>query len=102
MSQLSGSPVSKPRRNHDTRCSDEPWVHDSGLTWPCGLLLDAVVADRSRGVQRLADLAGLELIALLGVVGPRAGEAVRLQLEGDRVLVGPTRVLLPRPVDLGR
>ena len=60
------------------------------------LLLDAVVADCGRGVERLVDLTGVELTALLRVVGPRAGEAVGLQLEGDRVLVGSTRILLPR------
>ena len=68
-----------------------------GIDLALRLLLNAIVADGRRGVQRLVDLAGLELTTLLRVVGPHAGEAVGLQLEGDGVLVGSTRILLPRP-----
>ena len=42
----------------------------------------------------------VELAALVGVARPRAGEAVGLQLEGDRVAVGVRRVLLLRAGDL--
>ena len=34
VSQPSGEPRSRPRRNHSTRCADEPCVNDSGLTTP--------------------------------------------------------------------
>src|SRR5580700_7005598 len=46
------------------------------------LFLQAVVADRGRGLQRLVDVAGFEEVVLaLGAVGPDAGEAVGLQLD---------------------
>ena len=34
MSPWRRSPVSYPFRNHRTRCSDVPWVNESGTTWP--------------------------------------------------------------------
>src|SRR5688572_21614007 len=34
VSHASILPLSRPRRSHDTRCSDEPWVKDSGTTRP--------------------------------------------------------------------
>ena len=45
--------------NQRLRCSDEPWVkirHDVALR----LLLQRVVADRGRGLQRRLDVAGLD------------------------------------------
>ena len=56
---------------------------------PPACCLDAVVTDSGGGVQRLADLTLGELTAAFGIVGPGTGEAVGLQLQGDRVLVGP-------------
>src|SRR4051794_31861270 len=44
------------------------------------LLLDAVVADGGGRGQSLLEVAGLQLLALVGRVGPHAGEAVGLQL----------------------
>jgi hypothetical protein len=35
VSQSFGRPESMPRLNQRTRCSDEPWVNDSGTTRPC-------------------------------------------------------------------
>ena len=37
-------------------------VHDSGVTRPCGALLDAVVADGCRGVERLVDVLAREVL----------------------------------------
>src|ERR1700675_1214928 len=52
------------------------------------LFLQAVVADRSRGLQRLVDVARFEeLVLLLGAVGPDPGEAVGLQLDAHLELV---------------
>ena len=34
VSQRSGSPVSRPRRNQNILCSEEPWVNESGVTCP--------------------------------------------------------------------
>jgi hypothetical protein len=34
VSQASGSPVVNPFRNHSTRWAEEPWVKDSGATYP--------------------------------------------------------------------
>ena len=96
-----GSPVSKPRWNHSTRCADEPCVHDFGIDPTLRLLLDPVVADRRGRVDRLLDLARVvELVAVGGIAGPHAGEAVGLQLERDRVLVGACGILLLRPPHL--
>jgi hypothetical protein len=54
-----------------------------------GLLLQRVVADRRGGAQRLLHVAGLEDAAgRVGVLGPHAGQAVGLQLEAHRQLVG--------------
>jgi len=54
------------------------------------LLLQAVVADGRRGVERLGDVARIELIHRAGVVSPHAGIAVGLQLHAHRnaVLLG--------------
>ena len=61
------------------------------------LLLDPVVADRGGGVQSLLEVARLEQIRLPdGRVRPDPGEAVGLQLEPDREIVGVLRVLLLR------
>ena len=46
------------------------------------LLLQAVIPDGRRGLQRLIDVPGLkEIVLLLSTVRPHAGEAVRLQLD---------------------
>ena len=42
------------------------------------------VADGLGSLQRLVDVALLEPVLLVGAVGPRAGEAVGLELEGAR------------------
>src|SRR5688572_19899506 len=54
---------------------------------PLALLLQAVVADRRRGGQRLLDVAGLELVHRAGVVSPHAGVAVGLQFHAYRQVV---------------
>src|SRR5207249_3338100 len=56
-----------------------------GLHVALCLLLQRVVADLRRGVERLVDIAGLDDAAAVGVLGPRAGEAVRLQLDVNRI-----------------
>ena len=54
--------------------------HDIALR----LLLDAIVADGARRIQRLIDIAGLEdILGLLRLIGPNAGKAVGLQLDAD-------------------
>ncbi len=54
---------------------------------PLALLLQAVVADRRRGGQRLLDVAGLELVHRAGVVSPHAGIAIGLQFHAHRQAV---------------
>ena len=54
----------KPVVNQRLRCSDEPWVKQSGTTWPCDLALQHVVADRRRGLQRGLDVARLDELPL--------------------------------------
>ena len=78
-----GSPVSKPRRNHGTRCSDEPWVQCLGVDPALRLLLDAVVADGRprRSAPRRSRRA-------------RAGRAARRR--------GPTHRRSSRPAARGR
>src|SRR4029453_5717574 len=71
--------------------------HDIALR----LLLDAIVAHRRSGGESFLDVAGVELVALLREIRPRAGVAVGLQLETHRqrvvaALVDP----LPSRVDL--
>src|SRR4029079_19266493 len=52
--------------------------HDIALR----LLLDLVVADRARRIQRVVDIAGLDdVFTLLGVIGEDAGEAIGLQFD---------------------
>ena len=51
-------------------------------------LLQRVVADLVGGVERLLDVARLEQTLLVGVIGPDTGEAVGLQLDAHRKLVG--------------
>jgi hypothetical protein len=65
-------------------------VKDSGTTRPCASFLQAVVADRRRGVERLGDIARIELVHRAGVVSPHAGIAVGLELHAhrDAVLLG--------------
>src|SRR5690242_14980097 len=55
-----------------------------GLHATLRLALDRVVADLRRRVERLVDVADLEQLAALRVLGPRTGQAVGLQLLGDR------------------
>ena len=81
MSQASSLPESKPVCSQWSRCSEVPWVKDSGIDPSLGLLLDAVVADRRRRGQALLEVAALEDAAVVGRAGPDAGEAVGLQLE---------------------
>src|SRR5690349_2290172 len=47
---------------------------------PLRLLLQPIVADGARRVQRLLEVAGIELLHHAGVVSPHAGIAIRLQL----------------------
>src|SRR5450759_5135527 len=59
--------------------------HDASLR----ALLQRVVADRAGGLQRGIDVAGIEeLFALLGMVGPYAGVAIRLQFDPHLDAVG--------------
>ena len=52
------------------------------------LALQAVVADGGGRVQRFLDVAGLDDVTLLGVIGPDAGEAIGLELDPDRQRIG--------------
>ena len=72
--------------------------HDIAL----GLFLDAVVADGARRIERLLDVAGLDdVLALLGMIGPDAGEAIGLQLHAHLERIGLALVhALPRRLDL--
>ena len=60
----------------------------SGLTLPAGLLLEPVVADRLGGVERLVEVARLEVALGEDRRGPDAGVAVGLELLANRELVG--------------
>ena len=99
VSQAAGSPLSNPSLNHFCRWSEEPCVHDSGSTRPWVFCWIRSSPTDGRGVEALLEVAGLEQLPLRGRVSPDAGEAVRLQLEPDRVLavldlvVDPERVL---------
>src|ERR1035441_7282868 len=56
---------------------------------PLRTLLQRVVADRTGGLQRRIDVAGIEeLFALLGMVCPYAGVAIRLQFDSHLDTVG--------------
>lgn len=79
VSQSFGRPESMPRLNQRTRCCDDPWVNDSGTTPPRGLLLQTVVADRRRRVERFGNVAGVQLVHVPRAESPHAGVAVRLQ-----------------------
>src|SRR5215208_1981479 len=60
--------------------------HHAALRTP----LQSVVADRGCRLQRGVDVARLEeAVLLFSVVGPHAGEAVRLQFDAHLDLVGP-------------
>ena len=50
--------------------------------------LQTIVADRRCGVQAFRDIALVENLALIGGVGPDAGEAVGLELEAHGELIG--------------
>ena len=69
--------------------------------------LDAVVANRRRGVQPFLDVAGLELhlpvrgaSGLRGLVPPDAGKAVGLELQPHRERILLIRLRLLQPADL--
>ena len=71
-----------------------PCVNDSGATRALGFLLQAVVANRRRGVQAFFDVARIELDPSCGepprfrrFVSPHAGVAIGLQLDAHRALV---------------
>ena len=100
MSQAATSPPSNPRWNHSRRCSAVPWVKLSGSMRPAGLRLDPVVADRRRRVQPLLQVPLLQQVVLVGRVGPDAREAVGLQLQEHRELVGVARAAAPLGVHL--
>src|SRR6185436_3658058 len=61
-----------------------------GLHAALGLALDRVVADLGRRVERLVDVADLELVAALRVPGPRARQAVGLKLGRNRADLAAT------------
>ncbi len=85
VSQPAIVPRSSPRRNHDTRCWEEPWVNRSGAT-----RIPAARAIRSSsphgGGRREAAfyIACLEDIAILRAVAPHSGKAIGLQFEPHR------------------
>ncbi len=57
---------------------------------PLRALLQRIVADRACGLQRRIDVAGIEkLPALLGMICPNAGIAIRLQFDPHLDAVGP-------------
>ena len=64
------------------------------------MLLKFVVPYRGRGAEGLLDVALLEVASSEHLVCPNAGEAVRLQLEPHRELVGPVRIVLLLLMDL--
>ena len=101
VSQAVGSPLSKPARNHFTRCSRVPWVNASGLTpWPdcCWIRSSPTAAAAFSPSSRSPRL---EQVALgVGGVRPDAGEAVRLQLEPNRELVPSSGFSCGREVDV--
>ncbi|MDR6357907.1 hypothetical protein Q3H58_004578 [Pseudomonas psychrotolerans] len=96
--QLSTLPLSKPVRNHFTRCAELPWVKESGTTRPWALALQAIVTDGIGRVQGLFQVARFQPVQpLLGVVGPDAGVAVGLQLQADRQAGGTLGGDTPTP-----
>ncbi len=72
-------PCERPRRNHSTRWSDEPCVHDSGDTRPCERRCSVSSPMAAAAPHALLDVALLQQL-LARVVAPHAGEAVGLQL----------------------
>ena len=81
-------PLSRPRRSHCAllRGAVRPGL---GLDPAAAPALEAVVADGRGGPQALLEVARLEHAPLAGgVVAPHAGEAVGLQLQAHRQLVG--------------
>ncbi len=91
MSQALGSPLSKPFLNQFVRCSDEPCVQLSRLTRPvaCSWRRSSPTAAAAARPSSRSPLSSRLL--LVGRVGPDAGEAVGLQLEPDREVVGVCR-----------
>ncbi len=89
-------PCDRPRRSHSTRCSDEPWVHDSGETRPWRAALQRVVADGGGSAHAFLDVAFLQQL-LARVIAPHAGEAIGLQLLQHRqpVALGLPGALTP-------
>src|SRR5258705_8285827 len=72
-------PVLEPRDALARRAVGPGLRVDSGA----GATLDAVVADRGRGAERLLGIARLEDVPLRGAVAPDARQAVGLELEPD-------------------
>src|SRR5829696_2965562 len=64
------------------------------------LLLDSVIADRGGGGQALLQVAVLEDAPVVGGPAPDAGQAVRLELETHREIVGVVGILLALLADL--
>src|SRR6186713_627191 len=78
-------PGGEPARALLRRTMGEAVGHYAALA----LLLQSVVADGRRSLDRFLDVARLErLPALVGVVRPDAREAIRQQLDADGELVG--------------
>src|SRR6185312_13652149 len=76
----------EPARALRRRAVGEGIGHDIALR----ALLQNVVADRRRGLQRRLDIAGLEKFPFLfRAVGPNPGEAIGLKLDANLHLVGP-------------
>ena len=102
VSQAFGSPLSKPRLNHWTRCAEVPCVNFSGDTWPPALFWSAIIADALAAWSRLSTSPGSSDLALHASrpCGPHAGVAVGLQLEFYRQLVRLIRVLALQPSHL--
>ena len=96
-----GSPLSSPRLNQVTRCSDEPCVNFSGITRPVASFCRRSSPIAAAAWSAFLDVAGIELdfalggtAGLGGGVAPHAGVAVGLQLEAHRQLVGAARIRL--------
>ena len=89
VSQLSIFPESKPRRNQPTRCAEVPCVKLSGTTVPCSRFCRVSSPTEEAACEALIQIAGLENFARsIGLRGPYAGEAVGLQFNSHRHLIG--------------
>ena len=77
-----------PRRSHSTRCSDDPWVNDSGTTVPCDWRCSRSSPMAAAALSPSSASPGLEQSLLRGVVSPHAGVAVGLQFLPHRERIG--------------